>query len=602
MDLPTTSLTYTDLITNAPIEAPGTTVLLRFKHSLTTEQINERAAGLTRRSLTHPQLAGVSLVVKHVVEPSGAWRVSLSLSDYFYLRNPSGAVSRFWTVNSALVLRSSASGALLVQRQDGGKFNSGFCDPQDVEFTVQITAHQMIKSAIDRSLGLDVSRSGIELGGTMGDLVGPVKYGSEQNNRDYTIRIPGEAADAVTKSIVQITSRCPQLADLMPPELADKAAQSPEWSVSRAVPIRIMPYVLGTSDMREVTRRLFGKKRVTKPLVRICTQLIVERSWFDTTVIWARLFRGLVPIEDITAWLEQAAQNKHWDLPGLSKKHQDQVRAVLRELPQPVVRRLLARPNLETAIGLSDMARGGSRLDTALLGEVVRLRGHRNIRTVNDLEQLAKTLPKKESISDRRARLAAERRESVRLWIRVCEQLRAEGERTGPTWQQWQDPQTREQLTDRLRQIQLAQREERERIRAEQAELRRQERMAQETEKVARTAQLQDPMNRIRIGQGKDQLKVVVAKDPETLARWGSQMGHCIANYDIRIGLETMFAVVDAQGTVLVNGHINNDHLIQLYSKHNKPAKTALSQEHLDQLLSAIEELGVNTQNAAGLL
>ena len=155
---------------------------------------------------------------------------------------------------------------------------------------------------------------------------------------------------------------------------------------------------------------------------------------------------------------------------------------------------------------------------------------------------------------------------------------------------------------DHLERARRAQQEEQARVRAEQAELRRQERMAQETEKVARTAQLQDPLGKIRIGQGKDQLKVVVAKDPETLARWGSQMGHCIANYDIRIGLETMFAVVDNQGAVLVNGHIDSDQLIQLYAKYNKPAKTALSQEHLDQLLSAIEELGVNTQNAAGLL
>lgn len=582
-------------------EAPDTTVLLRFKHSLTAEQINERAAGLTRGDLTYPQLAGISLLAKHVVEPSGAWRVSLSLSSYHYVRHPDDTVSRFWRVGSVLVLKPSASGALLLTRRSHSEFTNALFDPQDIESIITITIHQMVKSAISQARVLNAPRDRVELGGTLGDLLSEVKYADDQSVWHRLTMTCTETTAAVTGVITQITSRCPQLVDLMPPELAGKNPPPQGWGSARVSPIKVMPYLLGASDMREVTERMFGKTRVNKPLIRACTRLLVERPWYDSTLIWARLFRGLVPTEDITAWVEKSMESKNQNLPIPPKKQQDRVRAVLRNLPQPVIRRLLARPILETVMGLADLVYVHHPLDPVLLGEVVRLRGHRHIRNVNDLEQLAETLPKKESIDTMRSRIAAERRQSVKNWIRVCDLLQTEGGHTAPTWEQWQDPDTQGQLMEYLERAQQAQREEQARIRAEQAELRRQEQMAREAEKVARTAQLRGPLDKIRIGQGKDQLKVVVAKDAETLSRWGSQMGHCIASYSGRIELETMFAVVDAQGTVLVNGHIDDDHLTQLYAKRNNRAQKALSQEHLDQLLDAIEELGVNTTGAAGL-
>lgn len=120
-------------------------------------------------------------------------------------------------------------------------------------------------------------------------------------------------------------------------------------------------------------------------------------------------------------------------------------------------------------------------------------------------------------------------------------------------------------------------------------------------EQVARTAQLREILSTTTLGSDEDELRLVVAEDAETLARWGKQMVNAIGLYANQIGLATMFAVVDDQGAVLVNGHIAEDRLTMLHAKCNKPAKTALSQEHLNQLMGTFATLGIDTAHTAGV-
>lgn len=389
----------------------------------------------------------------------------------------------------------------------------------------------------------------------------------------------------------------------------------------RPTPAGYMPF-LDARDHAQVAKNLFGVRQYRRPLEHQVKRLHPE------ALAWFALFRGLVPIE----WIIDAMRNanaEHDQRPTASLKN---LRRLLRDLPQPVLRRILNEPQAEAHLVLADATRqvwskrGVQLRDIGTLPALIQARGQKHIRSSRDLEHLITQIPFDEPVDRRRdAALRTADRERRTMWaIDAYNKLVRELPEAGlpeATWQLWHDEEFRaraeaaqethreqlerrrhEEMTRRQREYEERRREQ-ERQQEQEEEQRRLERLRAQAERAAWATETAKALHRQLVDTAAGSMTLVVADARQQLVEWGAAMGNCIGGYASELGLDVLAAVVDADGAVKLNIQITHAGGVQQFlGKHNQDAARALGGEVAQQIADRLFELGVQFGTAGMML
>ncbi|MFD9868510.1 PcfJ domain-containing protein [Streptomyces niveus] len=352
-----------------------------------------------------------------------------------------------------------------------------------------------------------------------------------------------------------------------------------------------LPY-LDCHNHAQVAKNLFGVRAYRRPLAREAERLDIS------TLNWFAMFRGLVPVDwliDAMRTTETASDSNLYQ-PPLTSLQQRGIRSILRRTPQPVLRRILNEPVHQARRTLADAAnctahRLAVTRDLNLLPEMIAARGQRRVRGSRDLEHLVRDLPAIERWHDPRGLAAQRAMQEEAYALREMEhynheiRLLPEGTAQVADWNLWKDKAFRAQaldlIEDRRRQLMAVH----DRERHEREEARRLERIASQAQRhqwALQTAALLD---------GRDAapgLSFVVARDAETLSRWGAMLNNCIGGYADELELDVFVAVCEADGLVRLNLQITQSHGVeQILGKYNRDAVRELgapAQQVVDRL------------------
>ena len=355
---------------------------------------------------------------------------------------------------------------------------------------------------------------------------------------------------------------------------------------------------LDACDHAQVAKNLFGIRAYRRPLAREVERLDLR------TLNWFALFRGLVPVDWLIDAMTMAAGTtgrSNVREKSLTALQQRRIRAILRGTPQPVLRRILKEPVHHARLTLADAANSTAhRLaitkDLDLLPEIVAARGQRRIRGSRDLEHLVRDLPRIERWYDPRGRTAERTMQheinSLLEMQRYNEQVQLlpEGTAQLASWELWKDESFRQPalalIEERRRELMAAG----QRQALERAEARRLERIASQAQRhqwAKDTAALLDGQE---VAPG---LTVVVARDAETLSRWGAMLNNCIGGYARNLELDVFAAVCEADGRVRLNLQITECHGVeQILGKNNRDAVRELK-EAAQQVVDGLAALGL---------
>ncbi|WP_326742796.1 PcfJ domain-containing protein [Streptomyces sp. NBC_01768] len=380
-------------------------------------------------------------------------------------------------------------------------------------------------------------------------------------------------------------------------------------------------HFLDAEDYKAVAENVFGKTRYRKPLAReiqrLAEHMLARPDWrssHDMSVLnWFRLFRGLVPIDWIIESMRRT-ENNHF-IP-LTPAEFVQARALFRRVPRPILGRILAQPIAQSVRIIRDTVRdlGDARVqlrDLDLLPELIKARGQRRIRGARDLETLVRSMPvaRVDSRSLARSNQAISAVIDEANTLREMQSYNAQIARLPgrdlpvASWELWKDPQFRqaadEFLVEHRRELMTAEQRERE----ARAERHRQERLSREKKRAAWAADVAEKLDGMRV----DEFQLVVARDADTLARWGVQLNNCIAGYASMLGLDVFVAVIDDQGDsagrVRLNIEINHEMgIMQFLGTNNRDAVKELEKGSAQRVLDAITGNGIPVhQHALGL-
>ncbi|MFG1857480.1 PcfJ domain-containing protein [Actinomadura geliboluensis] len=363
-------------------------------------------------------------------------------------------------------------------------------------------------------------------------------------------------------------------------------------------------FFLDAHDYRRVAENVFGKTRYRKPLAREIERLTRTEPTGDNDghsddfriLNWFRLFRGLVPID----WIIESMRATPRDVPAhLESTDLIEARRLLRRVPEPILRRILAEPPWQAMRIIGDTARQiGTRelryRDLDLLPELIAARGQRRIRGAQDLENLVRGMPAVRLMSAAFARseraVAAtireyQERQEMDHYNRAARYL---GNAPTATWELWQDPEFRGDAEGILADFRRELMDANERERAEREEKQRQERVARENERAAWAAATADRLDGLIV----EDLRIVVARDADTLAYWGSALNNCISTYANDLGLDVFAAVVDKEGRIRLNVQIEQAHgITQFLGPYNREAIAELG-EQAQTVLNAFADAG----------
>ncbi|MEU7322499.1 hypothetical protein AB0465_14450 [Streptomyces griseoviridis] len=344
-----------------------------------------------------------------------------------------------------------------------------------------------------------------------------------------------------------------------------------------------LPY-LDARDHVQVAMNLFGVRAYRRPLAREVERLDIS------TLSWFAMFRGLVPVDwliDAMGTMKTADGGSLMRERSLTSLQRRGIRSILRRTPQPVLRRILKEPVHQARRTLADAAdctahRLAVTRDLDLLPEIIAARGQRRVRGSRDLEHLVRDLPAIERWYDPRGRTAQRvmQGEIVALWemehynreIRLL----PEGTAQVADWGLWKDEAFRTQalglIEARRRELMAAF----DRERHEREEARRLALVAKQAERhqwALQTAALLD--GRVAAPG----LRFVVARDAETLSRWGAVLNNCIGGYAGELELDVFAAVCDADGRVRLNLQITQSHGVeQILGNYNRDAVRELGE------------------------
>jgi hypothetical protein len=352
-------------------------------------------------------------------------------------------------------------------------------------------------------------------------------------------------------------------------------------------------FFLDATDYRQVAANVFGATRVRRPLVRQVERLSrVGRR--GSVLVWFHLFRGLVPAEWIAESMERVIDT---DIPNITFTSAETrtTRIILRCLPQPVLRRILAEPygqvrrvfqDMAIAIDHASHAVDEEPYDLSALPGLIQARGQRHVRGSRDVEQLLRQLPRHFVRSRGDITSAIMRNEVGQLGELEDYNLRFAGDAPDGelTWEQWNDPEIRARAHLAIEEIRQERMTAEERARAEREEQCRIERAARNVERAQWATATTQAIDGLQAGG----LRIEVARDGATLARWGARMNNCIAGYSNSIGLDVLAAALDPSGAPVLNMQITFDRgLEQFLAVNNRDAHVLgdRAQRVLDALL-----------------
>ncbi|MGW0898613.1 hypothetical protein ACWD0G_16700 [Streptomyces goshikiensis] len=179
---------------------------------------------------------------------------------------------------------------------------------------------------------------------------------------------------------------------------------------------------------------------------------------------------------------------------------------------------------------------------------------------------------------------------------REIRRLLPEGTAQVTDWDLWKDEAFRVQalglIEDRRRELMTA----RDRERYECEEARRLERIARQAQRhqwALQTAALLDGR------EAAPGLSLVVARDAETLSRWGAMLNNCIGGYAGELELDVFAAVCEADGHVRLNLQITQSHGVeQILGKNNRDAVRELG-EAAQQVVDGLVAMEVSFHSDA---
>ncbi|MFG3403697.1 PcfJ domain-containing protein [Streptomyces sp. NPDC048142] len=403
---------------------------------------------------------------------------------------------------------------------------------------------------------------------------------------------PERVGDAVDRAIAAIREHIGEL-----PNWNDRFPLLKDGRLDRPTSA-YLPY-LDAHDPAQVAKNLFGVRAYRRPLAREVERLDIS------TLGWFALFRGLVPVD----WLIDAMRTtkatdgrREMRQRSLTYLQQRGIRSILRRTPQPVLRRILKEPVHQARRTLADAAdctahRLAVTRDLDLLPGIIAARGQRRVRGSRDLEHLVRDLPAIERWQNPRGRAAQRVTVEEICALREMEdynrevRLLPEGTAQVADWGLWKDETFRAQalrlIRDRRRELMAAH----DRERYEREEARRLERIARQTQRHAWALQTAALLDGREAAPG---LKLVVARDAETLSRWGAMLNNCIGGYAGELELDVFAAVCEADGRVRLNLQISQSHGVeQILGKYNRDAVRELG-EAAQQVVDGLSAMEVS--------
>ncbi|MFK0179629.1 PcfJ domain-containing protein [Streptomyces xanthochromogenes] len=364
-----------------------------------------------------------------------------------------------------------------------------------------------------------------------------------------------------------------------------------------------LPY-LDAHDYAQVAKNLFGVRAYCRPLAREVERLDIS------TLGWFAMFRGLVPVDwliDAMRITKTAGGRGLIRQPSLTSLQQRGIRSILRRAPQPVLRRILQEPVHQARRTLADAAdctahRLAVTRDLDLLPEIIAARGQRRVRGSRDLEHLVRDLPAIQRWHNPRGQTAVRVVLAEIHALREMEhynreiQLLPQGTAQVADWNLWKDEAFRVQalglIEDRRRELMAAH----DRERYEREEVRRHERIAKQAQRYQWALQTAALLDGREVAPG---LSLVVARDAETLSRWGAMLNNCIGGYARELELDVFAAVCEADGRVRLNLQITQLHGVeQILGKNNRDAVSELG-EAAQQVVNGLLAMDVSFHSDA---
>lgn len=508
--------------------------------------------------------SGLSLRILARTEPDGRTSVAASLYKRVHRMRASGKAFHYWTSEKLTSMARTKKDLVVLRTIDRrtGKSSTG-----------HVFSEGMIDSWIH-------------------ELSGELQRWMHRNPQARHLEGPEPEgiSDAIETAIAAIREHIGQL-----PSWNDRF---PLLETELVTAYAYLPY-LDAYNHAQVAKNLFGVRAYRRPLAREVERLDIN------TLTWFALFRGLVPVDwliDAMSATSAAGDSSRMREQSLTSLQRRGIRSILRRTPQPVLRRILKEPVHQARRTLADAANSTAHRmavtrDLDLLPEIIAARGQRRIRDSRDLEHLVRDLPPIERWNDPRGRKAERVMQneiySLHEMERYNEQLQQLPEGTGPaaTWDLWKDETFRQRaldlIEDRRRELMAA----RQRAAFEREEARRLERIQQQAQRhqwAKETAALLDGKE---VAPG---LTLAVARDAETLLRWGAMLNNCIGGYARELELDVFVAVCEADDRVRLNLQITERQGVeQILGKNNRDVVRELK-EAAQQVIDGLAALGLS--------
>ncbi|MFE7121982.1 PcfJ domain-containing protein [Streptomyces sp. NPDC057654] len=491
------------------------------------------------------EISGLSLRILARALPDGRTSVAVSLYKRIHRMRASGKAFHYWTPEKLTSMARTKKDLVVLREIDRRTGKS-------------TTRHVFSEIVVDSWI--------YGLSGTLEDWMD-----SRPQARRLEGPEPGEVRNAVEQAITAIRGHIGELPawnDRFPLLKGDRGHYQASAYLS----------YLDAHDHAQVAKNLFGVRAYRRPLASEVKRLDIS------ALNWFTMFRGLVPVD----WLIDAMRTTRAvggrslmrELP-LTSAQQRGIRSILRRTPQPVLRRILKEPVHQARRTLADAAdctahRLAAIRDLDLLPEIIAARGQRRVRGSRDLEHLVRGLPAIERWHNPRSRTAQRVMQEEMFAFHEMEdynhqiRLLPEGTARAADWDLWKDEAFRVQalglIENRRRELTAAH----DRQRREREEARRRERIAQQAQRhqwARQTAALLDGR------EAAPGLNIVVARDAETLSRWGAMLHNCIGGYAGELELDVFAAVCEADGRVRLNLQITQSNGVeQILGKYNRDA------------------------------
>lgn len=551
------------------------------------------------RELMRGEHAGASLLVRLTTDRHGRPGATLSLSDKFGRMRASGKGFEYWKNSESMSFKRTADDLVVVRQFHKTNANKHrtfhvFSENSGIKSHV----FHMVNSMHNHLLRINATvrrrpynpQSRIEA--LVNDENSPLQIITSTGF--HTIPLHDDDIERLADQIIDHIGELPSMADRFP-MLADTV----DRSIHRPAKEYLM--FLDAQDASDVARRAFGKRAYTKPLGRTIAKHIDNDS--IDVIRWFTLYRGLVPTEWIVGALDRALQDSfRGNLYSIKSSTIRNIRALLRRLPKPVLRRLLEQNLLDAAAPLIDAGASiGDNIltmrDINVIAELIELRGQKNLRNARDVENLVRRAPQLDRHTYGRnggtGRVLEREGQQRREMERYNEQMGLVGRRR-VNWATWNDSTFQEEARIRLMEIRDAANAERERQHQIQREERRQQQIAENAERHQWALSTAAAIRQMQV----EGYTVAVARNANDLSHWGATMGNCIGDsymdYGDNLELDVFVAVTDATGRMILNMQITRDRgVTQMLGFHNANLDEIMGIAEARRLIRAFQDAGV---------